>query len=215
MQFMVVLGKSRGSRKCKYKFQFNFQAIFAALQSGAQGTCHACQTLDTPLVCYERGLLWTWSVMNVVCYEHDLLWTWSVMNRSVINVVCFQMWSVMNIVCYEHCLLWTLSVMNIVCYEHCLLWTCLLWTWSVMNRSVMSGSVMNMVCYEGGLLWTRSVVNGSFMIGLLRTWSVLSGLLWLVWYERVCFEREPKAVLDASSGLSECAGCARVCKTGV
>jgi len=28
------------------------------------------------------------------------------MNRSVMNVVCFQMWSVMNIVCYE-----------LVCYE--------------------------------------------------------------------------------------------------
>ena len=47
------------------------------------------------VVCYERGLLWTWSVMNVVCYEWvcyergllwmgllltGLLWTWSVLN---------------------------------------------------------------------------------------------------------------------------------------
>jgi len=25
------------------------------------------------MVCYERGLLRTWSVMNVVCYERGLL----------------------------------------------------------------------------------------------------------------------------------------------
>jgi len=30
--------------------------------------------------CSERGLLWTWSVMNMVCHEHGLSWTWSVMN---------------------------------------------------------------------------------------------------------------------------------------
>ena len=47
------------------------------------------------VVCYERGLLWTWSVMNTVCYEHGLLWT-----RSVMNTVC-----------YEHGLFW------VVCYE--------------------------------------------------------------------------------------------------
>jgi len=38
------------------------------------------------VVCFERGLLWTWwSVMDVVCYE----------------LVCF------GVVCYECGLLWT------------------------------------------------------------------------------------------------------------
>jgi len=67
-------------------------------------------------------------------------------------------------VCYER-----------VCYEHDLLWK-----WSVLN-----GSVTNMVCYESGLFWT-----GLLWIGLLWTWSVLNGLLWVVCYERVCFEWE-------------------------
>ena len=43
-------------------------------------------------VCYECGLLWTWSVMNG-----------SVMNRSVMNVVCFE-WSVSSGLL---CLFWT------------------------------------------------------------------------------------------------------------
>jgi len=35
------------------------------------------------VVCYESGLLLTWSVMNMVCNEHGmecpgLLWMWSV-----------------------------------------------------------------------------------------------------------------------------------------
>jgi len=50
-----------------------------------------------------------------------------------------------------------------------------------MNRSVMNGSVMNVVCYERSLLWT----------GLLWTWSVLSGRLWMVCFEWVCFGRTP------------------------
>jgi len=51
------------------------------------------------------------SVMNMVCYERDLLWTRSVMNWSVMNVVCFQMWSVINVVCYER------VCYELVCYE--------------------------------------------------------------------------------------------------
>ena len=41
------------------------------------------------VVCYERGLLWTWSVMNVVCYER----------------VCYEQ------VCYEH------GLFRVVCLE--------------------------------------------------------------------------------------------------
>ena len=44
-------------------------------------------------------------------------------------------------------------------------WNC----WVTWNSIVM-------VCYEHGLLWK---------------WSVLNGLLWVVSYERVCFEWEP------------------------
>ena len=55
-----------------------------------------------------------------------------------------------------------------------------------MNGSVMSGSVINMVCYESGLFRT-----GLLWMGLLWTLSVLNGLLWVVCYERVCFEWEP------------------------
>jgi len=46
-----------------------------------------------------------------------------------------------------------------------------------MNGSVMTGYVMNVVCYERGLLWT-----GLIWTGLQWTWSVLSGLLWVVCY---------------------------------
>ena len=85
------------------------------------------------VVCYEGGLLWTWSVMNVVCYERGLLWTWSVMNWSVLNVVCNEL------VCYEHGLLWTWSVMNwSVCYERGLFWM-VCFERSVMSRSVLNG----------------------------------------------------------------------------
>ena len=78
-----------------------------------------------------------WSVMNVVCnelvcYEHGLLWTWSVMNWSAMNVICYEL------VCYERGLLlmgllwtglfWTWSVLNglfwAVCYEQvCFEWS--------------------------------------------------------------------------------------------
>jgi len=53
----------------------------------------------------------------------------------------------------------------------------------------MNGSVMNMVCYESGLFST-----GLLWMGLLWTWSVLNGLLWMVCYERVCFEWEPVGI---------------------
>ena len=43
------------------------------------------------------------------------------------------------------------------------------------NRWVTWNSFV-MVCYEHGLLWK---------------WSILNGLLWVVRYERVCFEWEP------------------------
>ena len=45
---------------------------------------------------------------------------------------------------------------------------------------------MNMVCYESGLFGT-----GLLWMGLLWMWSVLNGPLWVVCYERVCFECEP------------------------
>ena len=55
-------------------------------------------------VCYERGLLWTWSVtngsvmMNVVCYEQvcyeQVCFEWSVTNKSLLSghqrVACLQ-----------------------------------------------------------------------------------------------------------------------------
>jgi len=57
---------------------------------------------------YERGPLWTWSVMNVVRYERGPLWTWSVM----------------NVVRYESGLLWTrLLWMD----THCNTWNLLRW----------------------------------------------------------------------------------------
>jgi len=37
---------------------------------------------------------------------------------------------------------------------HLFIKTGLLWTWSVMNRSVMTGSVTTVVCYERDLLRT-------------------------------------------------------------
>jgi len=82
------------------------------------------------MVYYERGLLWTWSVINVVCnelvcYEHGLFWTWSVMNWSVMNVIYY------GLVCCERGLLLV-----------GLLWTGLLWTWSVLNGLFWA------VCYE-------------------------------------------------------------------
>jgi len=39
---------------------------------------------------YERGPLWTWSVMNVVRYERGPLWTWSVMKVVCYEHVCFE-----------------------------------------------------------------------------------------------------------------------------
>jgi len=92
------------------------------------------------VVCYERGLLWTWSVMNLVCYElvcnkRGLLWTRSVMNWSVMNVICYEL------VCYERGLI----LMG-------LLWTGMLWTWSVLNGLfVLSGLLWE------GLFWTVTV----------------------------------------------------------
>ena len=50
--------------------------------------CYECG-LFSNVVRYERGLLWTWSVMNVVCYER----------------VCYEQ------VCYEGGLFW------VVCYD--------------------------------------------------------------------------------------------------
>jgi len=113
---------------------------------------------------YQRALSVMMMVCYVlVCYEHGLLWIWSVMNRSVMNVVCFQMWSVMNMVCYERGLLWMWSVMNgsimnMVCYEGGLSWTGndergLLWTWSVMNAVCYERVCNEQVCYERGLFW--------------------------------------------------------------
>ena len=74
----------------------------------------------------------------------------------------------------------------------------LLWMWYIMYWSVMNGSVTNVVCYERSLLWT-----GLLWMGLLWTWSVLIGLLWMVCFERVCFERTPsKTAYQPSSSSS-------------
>jgi len=62
----------------------------------------------------------------------------------------------------------------------------------------MNESVINVFCYERGLLWT-----GLLWAVLLRTWSVLSGLLLFVWYERVCFEREPSEQTSVRPGQNE------------
>jgi len=35
-------------------------------------------------VFYERGLLWTWSVMNMVCYERVCY------ERGLFRVVCYE-----------------------------------------------------------------------------------------------------------------------------
>ena len=68
------------------------------------------------MICYEHGLLWTWSVMNVFYYEHGgLLWKWSVMifmNWSVLNVVCFK-WSFMSGLLWAG-LFWTDTILNIL-----------------------------------------------------------------------------------------------------
>jgi len=116
------------------------------------------------VVYYE---LHAWSVMNMVCYEHGLLWTWSVINM----VVCYErglLWFLWT------GLLWTLSLTNVVSYE-CggLLWTGLLWTGLFWRGLLWMWSVMNVVCYERSLLWTWSVMTWSVMSGLL--WA---GLFW-------------------------------------
>ena len=66
----------------------------------------------------RTSLLWMLSVMNVVwyecgllrtacmiCYERGLLWTW----WSVTNVVCYDFYELVSyeLVCYERGLLWT------------------------------------------------------------------------------------------------------------
>jgi len=129
------------------------------------------------LVCYERGLLWTWSVMNVVCHERGLLWTWSVM-----NVLCYERglqwtWSAMNVVCNERGLQWTWSAMNVVCNER----GC--WMWSVMNVVChehglsWTWSLMKVVCHEGGLSWRWSVMKVvCHESGLSWTWSVMKSV---------------------------------------
>jgi len=118
-----------------------------------------CNRSVMKAVCYERGLLWTWSVMNV------FLWTWSIMNGSVMNVVCYEwvcyecgllwMWSVVNVVCCECGLLWMWSVVNVVCCECGLLWSGLLWMWSAMNGSVFEVVCNQRVCYEWQKWWTN------------------------------------------------------------
>ena len=70
------------------------------------------------MVCYEHGLLWTWSVMNMVCYEHGLLWTWSVMNMVCYEWVCYER------VCYER-VCYERVCYERVCYERvCYEWFC-------------------------------------------------------------------------------------------
>ena len=44
--------------------------------------------------------------MNMICSERHLLWTWSVMNGSVMNVICYERVCYEQ-VCYERGLLWT------------------------------------------------------------------------------------------------------------
>jgi len=46
------------------------------------------------VVGYERGRLWTWSVMNVVCYER-VCYEWVCYERVLFWVVCYE-WSVLN-----------------------------------------------------------------------------------------------------------------------
>ena len=93
--------------------------------------------------------------MNVVCYERGLLWTWSVMN-----------WSVMNVVCYERGLLWTWSVMNVVCFEWFvlsgLLWSGLFWTVTDLNTVLFyldfhnqNNSDINITCNNFILMFNK------------------------------------------------------------
>jgi len=58
-------------------------------------------------------------------------------------------------------------------------------------KVVMNVACYKLGCYERGLLWT-----GLLRTGLVWTWSVLYGMLWVAWYEQVCFERvSPPATL--------------------
>ena len=136
------------------------------------------------VVCFERGLLWMWSVMNgsvmiMVCYEHGLLWTGLLWTWSVFKCGPLWTWSVIKVVCYE----W--GSYERVCYERGLLWTR-----SVMNGSVMSRSVTNVVCFEWsvviGLIWTGRFWKGTYYNTALnffeetckqRTWNSLAVLM--------------------------------------
>jgi len=141
-------------------------------------------------VCYDRGLLWVWSIMSVASYERvnyecGESWIWSVMKGSVTNVICHK-WvcykcgllrkcSAINVVC-ECGLLWTWSVVNVVCRERGLSWT-----WSVEN----------VVCCERGLSWRVVCFERIYMnVVCCEGWSVMKGGLFfdVIWYERVCHE---------------------------
>ena len=58
MQFTVVLGESRVSRKCKYKFQLISKPFLRHFKVAPMARA-------MPAIPYIRH----WSVMNVVCYE--------------------------------------------------------------------------------------------------------------------------------------------------
>jgi len=52
------------------------------------------------VICYEDGLLWTWSVVKGGLFWMALMWTCSVMNMSVMMGGLLWTWPVMNMVCH-------------------------------------------------------------------------------------------------------------------
>jgi len=54
-------------------------------------------------VCYERGLLSTWSVVNVICNEHGLQGSYVISAMNVVSYECGRLlkWSAMNVVCND------------------------------------------------------------------------------------------------------------------
>jgi len=89
--------------------------------------------------------------MNVVCYklvcfERGLLWTWSVTNWSVLNVICYERVCYEQVcyeqVCYEQVCYEQVCYEQVcyeqVCYERGL-FRVVYYEWFVMNRSILNG----------------------------------------------------------------------------
>ena len=57
-----------GSRNYTYRFQFLPSNFCAPRQSGAHGTCHACHTLDTPLLwsAFDENEPWFWRLLKAM-----------------------------------------------------------------------------------------------------------------------------------------------------